>query len=64
MDALLYDVIGYTSEIHCLSGLIMKIAVQLDLVEETILTPTFTWTESDDEDLYDVIGYTLKWYKR
>ena len=29
--------------------------------EETILTPTFTWTESDDEDLYDVIGYTLKY---
>ena len=23
--------------------------------------PTFTWTESDDEDLYDVIGYTLKY---
>ena len=29
--------------------------------EETVLTPTFTWTESNDEDLYDVVGYTLKY---
>ena len=29
--------------------------------EETVLTPTFTWTESTDEDLYDVVGYTLKY---
>ena len=51
-----------------LSGQIMKTAVLLNLHyltpeegEETVLTPTFTWTESTDEDLYDVVGYTLKY---
>ena len=32
--------------------------------EETGLTPTFSWNESSDADLYDEIAYTLKlWYR-
>ena len=29
--------------------------------EETTLTPTFSWTESYDADLYDEISYTLSY---